>query len=153
MARRLPQLLIASRLEQELDHLLSELVELAGPAVPSSDWQPRADILESPSGLRVVVELPGVEAADLDVVLEGQVLRISGRKPPTRGVARSRFQCLERGHGSFSRQLRLPRPFDSQRASARLVNGLLVVDLPRVEDRRRRTYRLAVSEEQEGADE
>lgn len=153
MARRLPQLLIASRLERELDHLLAELLELAGPAAPSSDWQPRADILESATGLRVVVELPGVEAADLEIVLEGQELAITGRKPATQAVASSRFYCLERGHGSFSRQLRLPRPIDSQNASARLANGLLIVDLPRVEDRRRRAYRLAVTEEQEGADE
>ena len=153
MARRLPQLLIASRLEQELDHLLSELLELAGPTSPTSDWQPRADILESAAGLRVVVELPGVEAAALELVLEGQELKITGRKPPTQAVARSRFHCLERGHGSFSRQLRLPRPIDSQRASARLANGLLIVELPRVEERRRRAYRLAVTDEQDGADE
>jgi HSP20 family protein len=153
MARRLPQLMIASRLEQELDHLLSALLELAGPSLPSSDWQPRADILESPAGLHVVVELPGVEAADLEVVLEGEELKISGRKPPSRAIARARYHCLERGHGTFSRQLRLPRPVDNQRASARLTSGLLILSLPRIEERRHRAYHLTVRDEQDGADE
>ena len=76
----------------------------------SSAWEPPIDILQSGQELRITIALPGVTAQDIEVSLDGQLLRITGirRLPQTgRGAV---IQRLEIPHGRFERRIRLPSP-------------------------------------------
>jgi HSP20 family protein len=83
---------------------------------------------EDPSALHVVVELPGVDPAELQVVAADRVLVVGGvrRRPPLRG----RYQQMEIEYGPFQRRIPLDEPVDTSAATARYEHGMLTVVLP-----------------------
>ena len=46
----------------------------------SPSWQPPIDVLETDEELVIFVELPGVDAEQVEAVIEGRVLTISGSR-------------------------------------------------------------------------
>jgi HSP20 family protein len=89
---------------------------------------PAADLFVGDQRVRVVVDLPGVDPADLDVEVRDRVLSLRGtRRPPPTG------QPVGSGkvYGGFARAWSLPDDVDPQRVDARLVDGVLTIDVPR----------------------
>src|SRR5262249_7282366 len=75
---------------------------------PAANWEPPVDVCESEHELTIVAALPGVEAQDIEISIDGDALLIAGvRRLPTvaRGAAIHR---LEIPHGRFERRIRLP---------------------------------------------
>jgi HSP20 family protein len=114
----------------------------------ATEWTPLVDVIETPAGLEVVVDLPGVAASDIEVSAVGGALVIAGRKSPP-GCERhhAAFHLVERSFGRFARRIPLAGAFDMGRADARLRGGELRILLPRVEERRGRPIRIDVRAE------
>jgi HSP20 family molecular chaperone IbpA len=76
-------------------------------SVQAVNWEPPVDIFETERELLIVAALPGVEPQDLDVSIEGSLLRVAGQRrlPAAHGAAIHR---LEIPHGRFERRIRLP---------------------------------------------
>src|SRR3989344_5998347 len=70
----------------------------------------RIDVLEDESAFELVAEMPGVQAQDIDVELEGQELRISAQKNGESQHQSDRFHLKERSFGSFSLSAMQPFP-------------------------------------------
>jgi HSP20 family protein len=146
MARRYATLMLASRLQREIDQLFRDIGH-AAEALDSGDWQPAIDVFETETAVYVLAELPGLATADLELLVEGNLLVLRGRKqPPQAPPARARFQCVETGHGTFERRLRIDAPVNTHRASAALRDGLLTIALPRVADRRRQSRAVKIQD-------
>ncbi|MEA2934431.1 MAG: hypothetical protein QOD74_1077 [Variibacter sp.] len=99
---------------------------LAAGSQPS--WEPPVDVIETAQELLIVAALPGVEPTDLEVSVEGEVLRIAGtRRFPvtTRSAAIHR---LEVPYGRFARNIRLPMA-RFELTQPELFNGCLVLRL------------------------
>jgi len=136
-----------SRLQSELNRMFAAFVETNNRGgAPASSWDPNVDVLDDGETIRVLVELPGVEPADVRVTIRGKVLMIRGTK---KGRIRSRegvrFFCMERYFGGFVKSIALPRPVNSHLAKTRMQHGLLEVHLPRVPDMREKEIEIPVS--------
>ena len=108
------------------------------------------DVLDDGETIRILVELPGVEAGDVKVTIRGRVLTVRGtKKGRIRAREGMRFFCMERYFGSFVKSVPLPRPVNSHQAKTKLKHGLLEVILPRVPDLREKEIEIPVSAEQE----
>jgi HSP20 family protein len=119
-------------LQRRMDQLLSEFMEFGPPMMQLAGryWHPAVDVYETDSSIVVLVELPGVDINKVDVVLQGEILHISGeRHLPTTGCAR-RHQ-LEINTGGFERAVRLPFPVDSDEVQAAYRDGMLTITCPR----------------------
>lgn len=93
---------------------------------------PPVSIAESAEAVAVTAELPGVQANDLDLTVEGNVLMMRGEKKEERqSDGKERF-WVERAYGSFARRIQLPAAVDAARAQATLENGVLSLKLPKV---------------------
>lgn len=93
---------------------------------------PPVSIAESADAVSVTAELPGVQANDLDLSVEGNVLMMRGEKKDERhSDGKERF-WVERAYGSFARRIQLPAAVDAARAQATLENGVLSLKLPKV---------------------
>ncbi len=77
-------------------------------AMQAATWQPPIDVFETAEGLRIVAALPGVEAQDVDVAIEQDVLAISGIRHLSALARGAAIQRLEIPYGRFERQVRLP---------------------------------------------
>ena len=140
-----------SRLQREVNRLFSIFVESNNPVVaPASAWDPSVDIVDDGERIRILFELPGVEAGDLKLTIRGRVLTVRGNKRgKTRPREGLRFYCMERYFGTFLKSVPLPRPVNSRQAKTRLSRGLLEVVLPRVPDLREKEVEVPIKSEEE----
>src|SRR5262245_2035188 len=136
-----------SRLQSELNRMFAAFVENNNrTGAPASSWDPNVDVLDDGEMIRVLVELPGVDAADVKVTIRGRVLMVRGNK---KGRIRSReglrFFCMERYFGGFVKSVALPRPVNSHLARTAMRHGLLEIFLPRVPDMREKEIEIPVA--------
>jgi len=150
MTGRYASLYLLSRFQAELDRLLQEAMGLPESEVEVGEWQPAVDIVETDASILILVELPGFSAADLTVEVKGQLLVLSGLKPKPPPGEDIKFHCLERSQGRFGRELQLFWPVNSHRGTARLTEGLLTIEFPKIADQRQAALRLQVQELPEG---
>ena len=115
---------------------LQEATETENPLV-SGAWAPPVDLCETETMISIRVELPGVTADQIKIGLSNTKLRIWGEKKrrPNRRKILS-YLCSERSFGKFARVVPLRWTFSVRDASAYLCNGMLHIQLPKIEDRR-----------------
>ena len=101
------------------------------------ECSPALDVYETDEAFEISVDLAGVEADAVRVVVKGEGVLIAGKKAPRRGQPGASFHLVERGYGRFARTVRLTAACDAGRASASLDAGELRIRLPKMADRRR----------------
>jgi HSP20 family protein len=118
------------RLHEEIQELIDELWQVPRFAGGRRGFRPQVDCVRSddPPALHVVVELPGVDPSELQVVAADRVLVVAGvrQRQPLEG----RYQQMEIEYGPFQRRIPLDEPVDTNAATARYEHGLLTVVLP-----------------------
>ncbi len=106
-----------------------------------------ADISEIRTGIVIRLELPGVPADGLEVVVRGSTIEVSGEKSPDAGSACASYMCLERAFGRFSRSFELSGSLNMCGVTAALRDGVLKIFVPKREERRGRAVRVPVTVE------
>ena len=92
-------------------------------------WCPAADVYRSSEGWIVKVNLAGVQPQDVDVIIEGDLLRISGsRRDGTCGEGVSHYQ-LEITYSRFEKMIRFPRSIEHASIERDYHDGLLILRL------------------------
>jgi HSP20 family protein len=114
---------------QLLNNRLSTLFPGNGQGVPAS-WAPAVSLAETPEGLLLTVELPGMSASEVHIEIENQTLVVHGEKREA-ATESGRYHLRERDYGPFRRVFRLPRWVEGDRISAHLENGVLSLRLPK----------------------
>ena len=113
------------------------------PAV--AECTPPLDIIETEAGVQVVLDIPGVPWASVEIVFSRNVLLITGQKLPARCRHRdAAFHIAERSFGRFARAISLEGAIDAGRATATLIGGELRVCLPRLAERRGAEIRVPI---------
>ena len=150
MASRLPTPFSSSRdlrgfdplteLHREMNRLF-DTVFTGGPAGalmggPSGSGQnymqpPRLDVREDERELCICVDVPGVQATDVDVRLDGDLLTISGEKKNEVNQQQGGYHLMERGYGRFQRSVQLPFAPNPEQVQAECENGVLTIHLPK----------------------
>ena len=92
--------------------------------------QPPVDIYETPNGLVLLADLPGVEPNDLSVRLEDNILTIQA-KPKHLINAEPIYREFELVN--FFRQFELSDQVDQDKITARLHHGMLTLELAKAE--------------------
>jgi HSP20 family protein len=115
------------RMEQMMETLLHGL----GPGSGTRGFLPRADIHETASGMEVTLDLAGVRREDLEIVIQGEFLRVSGvRREPEVGEC-LRWHQMEIAYGPFERVFALAPEADVDNIAAAYHDGFLRVTVPR----------------------
>ena len=75
---------------------------------------PEADVVETERDIMVVVDVPGCAPGDIELVLENNLLTITGERRSRWSDADDRraFHLAERRYGRFNRAFVLPRDVD-----------------------------------------
>jgi len=110
-----------------------------------STCQPLSDIVEVDDAVRVLLEIPGVPAASVQVRVLGNRIEITGEKIPDFPPGDTSFLCLERIFGKFQRAFEVRGSVNLGEVSARMANGILVITIPKVAERRGRERRIPVT--------
>ncbi|HBB90017.1 MAG TPA: hypothetical protein DC047_20630 [Blastocatellia bacterium] len=138
------------RLRDRVGRLFSALQEatVAEDPLASESWAPPVDLCESAEAIVICVELPGLTAEQIKVGATNTQLRIWGEKK--RRMPRNRILshlCSERSFGKFCRIVPLRWTVSIQDSEASIDNGMLVVRMPKIEDRRGVEFKIPVKDE------
>ena len=100
-------------------------------------WCPAADVYRSRDGWIVKVDLAGVKPADVEVTVDGDLLRINGsRRDATCGEGISHYQ-LEITYSRFEKMIRFPRSIQQASIDQDYRDGLLILQLREVTEQAR----------------
>ena len=121
------------RMQQDMDRIFNDafgrfnnssaLNNLFG----SGHMTPRVDISEKDDHYLVVLDLPGVDDADISVNLEGQALTIEAKQNIQKQNNGGQMLYQERRRGMFSRTLTLPKPVKQGGMKTEVKDGVLEV--------------------------
>ena len=143
--------LLPSRESTELADDIRRLFEELSRSLPhvqraySGECHPTLDVLETDTGVEVVVDVPGVPADALRILFRAGVLVVAGEKAPVPAGDEQTFHLVERESGRFARAVRLNGAHDIDRSSATLRDGELTIVLPTLEERRGRPHLISIA--------
>ncbi|MBD2463758.1 Hsp20/alpha crystallin family protein [Oscillatoria sp. FACHB-1407] len=130
---------------ETLQRELNQLFDTLGSDATRADmvsFTPSAEIHETPEAIQLRVEIPGIDAKDLDIQVMADAVSISGeRKSETRtedkGVIRSEFR-----YGSFRRVVPMPTRIQNDKVKAEYKDGILSLTLPKVEEEKNKVVKV-----------
>jgi HSP20 family protein len=105
------------------------------PSVPPSAWTPAADVYETGEGFVLLMDLPGLHPDDVEIHVDGDRLVVRGERRPSDKTRPESFHRVERSYGVFTRVFQLTQEVDPDRVSAHFRDGLLRLELPRLNAR------------------
>lgn len=106
--------------------------------------RPSIDVDETEQAYQVSAELPGLSEKDVELTLHDNALTISGEKRTEREDDKGGRRYAERSFGRFERTIPFPHEVDADRVDAVFRNGVLTVTLPKNEQARDKTRKIAV---------
>lgn len=116
----------------------------------SGTWAPAVDVAEERDKIMVKVEVPGMNEKDLKVSFEDGLLTVSGERQFERKDDRN-YHRIERTYGSFVRTFSLPRRVDVSKITASYVNGVLEIEIPKLEEAKPKQIEINVGGKQVNA--
>jgi HSP20 family protein len=134
---------------REVEGLQREMNRLFDSLGPSNErgfngiaFMPAAEMQETPEAVHLRLEIPGIEAKDLDIQVTAEAVSISGeRKSETKseanGVARSEFR-----YGRFHRTIPLPGKVQNDKTEAEYKDGILNLTIPKAEAEKSKAFKV-----------
>ena len=116
-----------------MDRAFADLVENEYADSPRS-WALALDVFETEEAFNVKASLPGINPDDLEITLTDNVLTIRGEMTRVQDLDESQWHLRERRYGSFQRSITLPTPVDAENIEASYEDGVLSLDIPKVEE-------------------
>lgn len=114
---------VFSELFNHNQHTVSMLTGLAA--------EPNIDILESGAAFKIMVDVPGMEAKDLDVSVAENAITVSGSHAKSDSQQEDAYLHRECHTDHFSRTIAMPEEADVGKASACLEQSVLTVVIPK----------------------
>lgn len=143
-----------ARLHREVDRLFNEAFSAFG--MPSlldggltgvdttAPYLPNVDVSGNEKGYEITLDVPGHNRDDLSLEVKGDRLVIKGHKEEKTENSDKEFYRMERHVGSFQRTLSLPDDASVDDITAHLTDGVLRLQIPRVETPEQEVKRIAI---------
>lgn len=110
----------------------SELRRAEEPTRARRVYSPPVDIIEQKDGLCLLLDMPGVDPAGVDVQYENGLLTIRGKVEP-REHDQATYLLREYGTGDYYRSFTVGEGIDAAKIEAECKNGVLKLHLPKAE--------------------
>ncbi len=112
----------------------------------SGECMPLLDVFETDRTIEIVLDVPGVTAEGVRILIKSGVVLIVGEKdrPELSMRGPASFHLVERDFGRFARAVRVHAAIDASHAKARLKEGELRIILTKQQERRGREIMVTV---------
>ncbi|MCL6434463.1 MAG: Hsp20/alpha crystallin family protein [Leptolyngbyaceae cyanobacterium HOT.MB2.61] len=129
-------------LQRQMNRLFDELMPTVREAGNGITFVPPAEMEETPDAIHLKLEVPGMDAKDLDVQVSADSVSITGeRKSETKteekGMTRTEFR-----YGKFQRMIPLPARVQNTNVQAEYKDGILKLTLPKSEEEKNKVVKV-----------
>ena len=105
-------------------------------------WGPKLDISEGRKDIIIKAEIPGIEAKDFDISIDGRLLNIRGEKKQEQSENEKTYYRVERSYGYFNRTIELPAEVDPNKVDASYKKGILKIKLQKTKSSERKRIKV-----------
>ncbi len=91
------------------------------------------DVWEEEDQIIVRAPIAGVDNDDLEIIIEGDVLKIKGERANEVEIEEDKYLLKECYWGSFTREISLPESIKKEEVKASVEEGILTINLPKKE--------------------
>src|SRR6267154_3825376 len=120
--------------QEQINRLFHDGIGRAREDSSLTTWAPAVDIYETEHELVVKADLLEVDAKDLDIRVENNILTIRGERKFEKKVHEENYLRVERAYGSFARSFTLASTVNSEGIKADYQNGVLTLSIPKREE-------------------
>ncbi|EHC14970.1 Hsp20/alpha crystallin family protein [Fischerella thermalis] len=129
-------------LQRQMNRLFDELMPTVRETANGITFVPPAEMEETPDAIHLKLEVPGMDAKDLDVQVSADSVSIMGeRKSETKteekGMTRTEFR-----YGKFQRIIPLPARVQNTNVQAEYKDGILKLTLPKAEEEKNKVVKV-----------
>ncbi len=133
-------------LRRQMDQMFDELAGFQRGESANLTWKPAVELEDAGERLILRAEIPGVEAKDLDIDVSRDAVAIRGENRYEKKIEEKGFFRSEFRYGKFERVIPLPVEIENEQVQAEFKNGILTLNLPKVEAARHRVVKVNVAE-------
>lgn len=108
-------------------------------------WSPLVDVFEDADAITLKVEVPEVDAKDVEITVDGNTLTLKGERKLENEEKRDGYHRIERTYGAFSRSFTLPSTVEAENIRAESKDGVLRIVLPKKAETRPRQIKVGVA--------
>ena len=119
--------------DQIINTQFPEIEKQIGVKPFSGTAYPKVNVYEYDDKVGIIAEIPGLDKKDLKIEVEDGILIISGDKHGLFDDEGAKVLRRELKGSSFKRQFELGEQLDGEKVKASFKDGLLSVDIPKVE--------------------
>ena len=112
---------------------------------PTTAWNPLVDIFENDNEVVIKAELPGMDAKDIEVKVENNILVLKGERHFEKEAKEENYHRIEREFGCFSRSFALPTAVNPDKVAAEYKDGVLRIVLPKNEATKPKAIKVAAA--------
>jgi HSP20 family protein len=105
-----------------------------GALAPRATGTLAVDMYQTDEAVVVRSAIPGVDPADIDISIHGDMLTIKGETKVEEEIKEENYLYRERYYGAFSRSLTIPVSIEADNADAEFKDGILTLTLPKAEE-------------------
>jgi HSP20 family protein len=122
-----------TRARREMEHLMQHMIgqpfSFLYPA--PSKWRPNVDVFESEDSVVVIIELAGVKRENVLLTYDDGKLYVNGVRRDEIQYKNRKYCQMEINYNDFERAVYLPENIHVDKITARLNNGLMIVEAPK----------------------
>lgn len=105
-------------------------------------WDLTLDVSEDRKDITVKAEIPGIEAKDFDISIDGRLLTIKGEKKQEQKEEKETYYRVERSYGYFNRTIELPAEVNPGKVNATYKRGVLKIKLRKSKENESKRIRI-----------
>ncbi|MDB9506095.1 Hsp20/alpha crystallin family protein [Microcystis aeruginosa] len=134
-------------LQKEMNRLFDRLVptDVGNGEKVGLSFIPAAEVTETPEAVQLKLEIPGMEAKDLNVEVTADSLTINGERKSEIKTEEEGFTRTEFRYGKFHRVIPLPARVDNNNVNAEYKDGILNLTLPKAEEEKNKVVKVSIS--------
>ena len=117
----------------DVDRFFRDMSSLPALRMSNVNFDLACDIYEDEKNIIAELNLPGLQGDDIEVEVENNHLRVSGKREEVQEKKEKSHYSKEIRRGSFERIIPLPSPVEQSSVEAEYADGVLTVTLPKKE--------------------
>ncbi|BAZ38906.1 heat shock protein Hsp20 [Calothrix sp. NIES-4101] len=129
-------------LQRQMNRLFDEILPITTETRDGITFVPSAEMEETPDAIHLKLEVPGMDAKDLDVQVSAEAVSITGErksesKTEEKGMTRTEFR-----YGRFERVIPLSTRIQNDKVEAEYKDGILKLTLPKAEAEKNKVVKI-----------